>query len=200
MIDPLNPLIEAFSSFPGIGEKTAQRMAYWLVKQPSTYVSQLANTIQGTVANTQTCKTCCAYSSSEECDVCADPKRAMSVICVVATTEDMRSFVKNVPDFIGSFHVLQGVINPLEGKGPENIRMAELLKRVHALVDDYPEIELINALDGSIESEATGLYMKKVFKGIARISRIAFGLSLSTDISSADSTSLQAALQNRQSV
>lgn len=196
--DPLDDLVEVFSAFPGIGDKTAQRLAYWLVKQDPLFVKKVVATIEITVGGTKTCATCCAYSTTEICDVCADYSRDPNVICVVATTEAMRTFVRSVPSYKGSFHVLQGVINPMEGKGPETIRLKELFQRLHGLLDAWGDkLEVINALDGSVESEATGLYMRKQLAGVAKLSRIAFGLSASVDISSADAVSLENALLHR---
>jgi recombination protein RecR len=199
MSDPLASLTERLEAFPGIGGKTATRMAYWLLKQPVEWVESFAAVVRSVKLDTKTCVVCCAYSKTELCEVCEDASRVANVICVVATTEDMRAFVNNVPTFKGSFHVLQGVISPTEGRGPESVRVLELLKRLHKLVVDEEAVEVILALDGSIESTATCLYISKLVGSSATVSKIAFGLAAQADITNADAQSLTNALENRRS-
>lgn len=193
---PLAKLIEEFQKLPGIGPKSAQRMAFHLLKMPYEEVKNFSNSIIEAKEKIKYCKICFNMSSLSPCEICSDERRDKSIICVVAETKDLIALEKT-REFKGKYHVLQGLISPLEGIGPQDLRIKELLERCGT--EDIKEIIL--ALNPSIEGEATSLYLSKLLKpsGI-KITRISFGLPIGGDLDYADEVTIAKALEDRREI
>lgn len=190
---PLAKLIEEFQKLPGIGPKSAQRMAFHLLKMPVNEVRQFSAAIIDAKEKIRYCKTCFNMSSQDPCEICSSQKRDGSMICVVAETKDLIA-LERTREYKGFYHVLQGLISPLDGIGPEDLRIKELIERsAHEGVQ-----EIILALNPSIEGEATSLYLNKLIKPLGvKVSRIAFGLPVGGDLEYADEITLARALEGR---
>ena len=191
---PLAKLIECFQKLPSIGPKTAQRLALYLIKMSDFEVENFANTMLEAKETITYCENCFNMTSSSPCEICQNPNRDKSTICVVSETKDLIA-IEKTNEFKGLYHVLQGLISPMDGIGPEDIRIKELLNRVHS--QDIKEVIL--ALNPSIEGEATSLYLSKLLKPFGiKVSRIAFGLPLGSELEYADEMTLVKALEGRQ--
>ena len=189
-------LIEQFQKFPSVGPKSAQRMAFHLLKMPVSEVEKFARAVVEAKQSTVACEICYNLSSTSPCEICSSTTRDRSTICVVAETKDLIA-IEKTNEYKGLYHVLQGLISPIDGIGAEDIRIKELLSR---LTDESIK-ELILALSPSVEGEATSLYLTKLVKpfGIT-VSRIAFGLPVGTDLEFADEITLAKALEGRREV
>lgn len=186
-------LIEQFQKFQSVGPKSAQRMAFQILKMPTSEVEKFANAIIEAKKNTKTCEICFNISSQSPCEICAATNRDSSVICVIAETKDLIA-IEKTNEYKGLYHVLQGLISPIDGIGAEDIRIKELLNR---LTDDKIQ-EVILALSPSVEGEATSLYLTKLIKPFGiKISRIAFGLPVGADLEYADEVTLARAIEGR---
>jgi recombination protein RecR len=193
---PLAQLIEFFQKFPGIGPKSAQRMAFHLLKMPLSEVQRFSNVLVEAKENIHYCNICFNMSASNPCEICADTRRDKSVICVVAETKDLIA-IEKTREYKGLYHVLQGTLSPLDGIGVEDIRIKELLNRV---TNEEVE-EVILALSPSVEGEATSMYITKLLKPFnIKISRIAFGLPIGSDLEFADEITLAKAIEGRRLV
>lgn len=193
MSAPIDKLSEQFRRLPGIGVKTARRLAYHMVEQPQEYVDEFVRTIQEAKAKTCYCSVCCHLSTQDPCEFCSDSKRDHSIICVVETPRDVLA-IERSRDYKGMYHVLHGALSPLDGVGVEDLRIKELLSRLQ----DPVVQEIILATDPDVEGEATALYMARLLKptGI-KITRIARGLPMGGDIEYADEITLAGAVENR---
>ncbi len=190
---PLAQLIEFFQKFPGIGPKSAQRMAFHLLKMPVSDVKRFSEIIISAKENIHYCSICFNMSASNPCEICSDSRRDKSVICVVAETKDLIA-IEKTREYKGLYHVLQGTISPLDGIGVEDIRIKELLTRAA----DENISEIILALNPSVEGEATSMYITKLLKPFnIKISRIAFGLPIGSDLEFADEITLAKAIEGR---
>ena len=190
---PLAQLIEFFMKFPGIGPKSAQRMAFHLLKMPSVEVQKFSQVLVEAKENIHYCSICFNMSASNPCEICSDTRRDRSVICVVAETKDLIA-IEKTREYKGLYHVLQGTLSPLDGIGVEDIRIKELLTRV----TDSNISEVIMALSPSVEGEATSMYITKLLKPFnIKISRIAFGLPVGSDLEYADEITLAKAIEER---
>ncbi len=190
---PLAQLIEFFQKFPGVGPKSAQRMAFHLLKMPLVEVQRFAQILVDAKQNIHYCSTCFNMSASDPCEICTDTRRDNSVICVVAETKDLIA-IEKTREYKGLYHVLQGTLSPLDGIGVEDIRIKELITRVA----DENVKEVILALSPSVEGEATSLYLTKLIKPFnIKISRIAFGLPVGSDLEYADEITLAKAIEGR---
>lgn len=190
---PLAQLIEFFQKFPGIGPKSAQRMAFHLLKMPLSEVQRFSQVLVDAKANIHYCNVCFNMSASNPCEICTDTRRDKSVICVVAETKDLIA-IEKTREYKGLYHVLQGTLSPLDGIGVEDIRIKELLTRV----TDATINEVILALSPSVEGEATSMYITKLLKPFnIKISRIAFGLPVGSDLEYADEITLAKAIEGR---
>jgi recombination protein RecR len=190
---PLAQLIEFFQKFPGIGPKSAQRMAFHLLKMPLSEVQRFSNVLVEAKENIHYCNICFNMSASNPCEICTDDRRDRTVICVVAETKDLIA-IEKTREYKGLYHVLQGTLSPLDGIGVEDIRIKELLIRV----TDENIAEVILALSPSVEGEATSMYITKLLKPFnIKISRIAFGLPVGSDIEFADEITLAKAIEGR---
>ena len=190
---PLAQLIEFFQKFPGIGPKSAQRMAFHLLKMPLGEVQRFSQILVEAKENIHYCDICFNMSASNPCEICSDDRRDKSVICVVSETKDLIA-IEKTREYKGLYHVLQGVLSPLDGIGVEDIRIKELLTRV----TDSNINEVILALSPSVEGEATSMYISKLLKPFnIKISRIAFGIPIGSDLEFADEITLAKAIEGR---
>ena len=189
-------LIEHFQKFPSVGPKSAQRMAFYLLRMPETEVQKFAQAIIDAKANTRTCEVCFNLSSTSPCEICQSTKRDRSTICVVAETKDLIA-IEKTNEYKGLYHVLQGVISPMDGIGADDIRIKELLTRLTS--EEVQEVIL--ALSPSVEGEATSLYLTKLMKPFGiKISRIAFGLPVGADLEYADEITIAKAIEGRREI
>lgn len=186
-------LIEHFQKFPSVGPKSAQRMAFYLLRMPKSEVEKFAQSMLDAKENTKTCEICFNLSSTSPCEICTSPQRDKSTICVVAETKDLIA-IEKTNEYKGLYHVLQGLISPMDGIGADDIRIKELLNR---LTDENVR-EVILALSPSVEGEATSLYLNKLIKPFGiKISRIAFGLPVGADLEYADEITIAKAIEGR---
>jgi recombination protein RecR len=186
-------LIEHFRKFPSVGPKSAQRMAFYLLRMPKEEVERFAKCMIETKESVKACEICFNLSSSSPCEICSSTSRDRSTICVVAETKDLIA-IENTNEYKGLYHVLQGLISPMDGIGADDIRIKELLTR---LTDEGVK-EVILALSPSVEGEATSLYLSKLIKPFGvKISRIAFGLPVGSDLEYADEITIAKALEGR---
>ena len=186
-------LIEHFQKFPSVGPKSAQRMAFYLLRMPKSEVEKFAQSMLDAKEKTKTCEICFNLSSTSPCEICTSTQRDKSTICVVAETKDLIA-IEKTNEYKGLYHVLQGLISPMDGIGADDIRIKELLNR---LTDENVR-EVILALSPSVEGEATSLYLNKLIKPFGiKISRIAFGLPVGSDLEYADEITIAKALEGR---
>ncbi len=186
-------LIEQFQKLPSIGPKSAQRMAFHILKMPMSEVQKFAEALVVAKEQTKACEICFNLSTSSPCEICSSSSRNRSVICVIAETKDLIA-IEKTNEYNGLYHVLQGLISPMDGIGADDIRIKELLTR---LTDDRVQ-EVILALSPSVEGEATSLYLTKLIKPFGiKISRIAFGLPVGADLEYADEITLAKAIEGR---
>lgn len=189
-------LIEHFQKFPSVGPKSAQRMAFYLLRMPQAEVEKFAQSMVAAKINTKTCEICFNLSTSSPCEICSSSQRDRSTICVVAETKDLIA-IEKTNEYKGLYHVLQGLISPMDGIGADDIRIKELLNR---LTNDEVK-EVILALSPSVEGEATSLYLNKLIKPFGiKISRIAFGLPVGADLEYADEITLARAIEGRREI
>ncbi len=193
---PLQRLIEQFEKMPGIGRKTAQRIAFYILGLPKDEASAISDAINEACEKIHKCALCCNLTEDELCPICKNEKRDHSVICVVEDSQSLIA-IEKTKEFGGVYHVLHGAVSPLDGIGPEQLTVKELLARIGG-----GEIkEIIIATDSDIEGEATAMYLAKLIKPFdIKISRIAFGLPVGTDIQYADEVTLSRAIEGRRSM
>lgn len=195
-IAPLAKLIEQFRSLPGIGSKTATRLAYHVLDMDTTKAKALASAIVEAKDKIGFCNTCWNLSDTNPCRICQSEARDSSIICVVEQPRDVAA-IERMRDFKGLYHVLHGSLSPLEGIGPENIRIKELLARLY----DNKVKELIMATNPNVEGEATAMYIAKLVKPVGiKVTRIAHGLPIGGDLEYADEVTLAKALENRREI
>jgi len=190
---PLAELTDFFQRFPGIGPKSAQRMAFYLLKMPLSDVEKFAKKMVEAKSTIKCCSKCFNMSANDPCEICTDNTRNSQIVCVVAETKDLIA-IEKTREFKGTYHVLQGVISPIDGIGANDIRIKELLNRI---TEDNVQ-EVILALNPSVEGEATTLYIAKLLKPFGiKISRIALGIPVGSDLEYADEITLARALEGR---
>ncbi len=186
-------LIGELSRLPGIGRKTAQRLTFWILKMKKQDAERLAKTILEVKEKVMRCSICSNITETDPCHVCSDPKRDRSIICVVEEANDILALEKSGA-YRGLYHVLQGVLSPLDGVGPDQLRFKELVSR---LKDGIKEV--IIATNPNVEGEATAVYISRLIKPLnIKVTRIARGLPIGSDIEYADQNTLSKALQGRQ--
>ena len=191
--EPVARLIDALQRLPGIGPKTAQRLAFFLLKRPPEEVRELADSLRAVKDKIVHCSSCFNVTDEEPCRICADPARDGKLVCVVEEPNDLLA-MERTGEFRGRYHVLLGALSPLDGIGPEDLRVRELLARLEAQGVE----ELILATNPSVEGEATAIYLAKLLKPLAvRITRIARGLPVGGDLEYADQVTLTKALEGR---
>lgn len=193
--DPITNLINAFSKLPGIGERTASRLAFFVLNAPESVARDLAEALIDVKERVGLCSRCCNLTQNELCDICAAPKRDHQAICVVESTPDLRA-IENTGEFRGTYHVLHGLIRPLEGIGPDDVHIRELLVRLSA--PDVDVTEVILATSPSVDGEATALYLSKLLKPLElKVTRIASGIPIGGDLEYTDRVTLSRALTQR---
>ncbi|MGI5999309.1 MAG: recombination mediator RecR [Lutispora sp.] len=193
---PIAKLIEAFTKLPGIGSKTAQRLAFYLLDMPQKEAEELAYAIINAKRNVKYCEVCSNITDSDRCNICSDAKRDNSIICVVEDPRDVVAMEKT-REYKGLYHVLHGAISPMDGIGPDDIRIKELLSR---LGDDNVK-EVILATNPNIEGEATAMYISKLIKPLGiKATRIAHGIPVGGDLEYADEVTLMKALEGRREI
>ncbi len=190
---PLERVIKELVKLPGIGEKTATRLAFHLTRAERGDVEGLANSLLSLREELFTCSICCALAGSDPCELCSDPRRSDDVICVVEEAADLAA-VERSGGFRGRYHVLQGTLSPLDGVGPDDLRIAELVRRLSG----GETRELIIATNPTAEGEATAVYVAQLTKPLGvTVSRIAHGLPMGGDVEYADLATLGKALEGR---
>ncbi|TBL72614.1 recombination mediator RecR [Paenibacillus thalictri] len=191
--EPIAKLIDAFGHLPGIGPKTAGRLAFHVLRMKEEDVVDFAKALVNVKRNLHYCSVCCNITDVDPCRVCQDKSRDISTICVVQEPKDMVA-MERTKEFRGYYHVLHGAISPMEGIGPDEIRIADLLKRL----SDERVQELILATNPNIEGEATAMYLSRLVRPFGlKVTRIAHGLPVGGDLEYADEVTLTKALEGR---
>ena len=190
--DSIERVVELFASLPTIGKKTARRLAFHVLRQPAENVELFARALVEMRAQVCECSVCHTFTDVETCSICASPKRLPSVICVVEQPSDVMA-IERTGDFRGRYHVLHGALSPLDGIGPEDIRLKELIARLSSEV-----IEVILALNPNVEGEVTTQYIAKLVSPLGiRLTRIARGVPMGSDLEFADDVTLARAFEGR---
>jgi recombination protein RecR len=193
---PVQALIDELGRLPGIGPKSAQRIAFYLLKSAPEDAKRLAHAIVDAKDRVSWCRRCFSLAEGELCQICRDERRETHVVCVVEEPRDIVA-IERTGEFRGRYHVLQGAISPIEGVGPEQLRVKELLHRI----PDEGISEVILATNPNIEGEATAMYMAKLLKPLGlTVTRIASGLPVGGDLEYADEVTLGRALEGRREV
>ena len=189
--DSLNNLIDEFSRFPGIGKKTAQRMAFYVLNSTNNLADELSHAIQSLKSKIRFCEKCHGISEDVLCQICSDPRRDSASICVVENPADIYTFEKtNI--FKGLYHVLGGVLSPLDGIGPDDLNINSLIERVNT--DD----EILVATNATIEGEATCLYLANILeKESVKVTRLSRGLPIGGDLEFVDDATIMRAIEDR---
>ena len=192
----IQDLIECFKKIPGVGEKTAERYVLSLLEMEEETLEHFSNQLRNLRKNIVRCKICNNLSENDVCEICKDQSRDHSTICVVEEPKNVFSFEK-AGTYMGTYHVLDGLISPLEGIRPENINIPSLLKRV----EEEKIKEVIIAVKACVEGETTALYIAKKLEGTGvKVSKIAYGIPLGADMGYIDSSTLEISLENRQQI
>ncbi|WJI24974.1 recombination mediator RecR [Thermosynechococcus sp. B0] len=192
---PLARLIEQLQRLPGIGPKTAQRLALHLIKRPEADIQALAQALLDAKQQVGLCSVCFHLSAEPVCDICASPHRDDHTICVVADSRDVIA-IEKTREYHGKYHVLGGLISPLEGITPEHLHIQPLIQRA-----SQPQVqEVILAINPSIEGETTTLYVGQLLRPFVKVTRIAFGLPVGGDLDYADEMTLARALAGRREI
>ncbi len=195
-LDPIQELIDELNKLPGIGPKSAQRIAFYLLRIPKDFSKKLAETIVHTTQSVTICTRCFNIALGDLCSTCTNSSRDHSVICVVEEPKDVIA-VEKTREFHGTYHVLQGVISPMEGIGPDQIRLRELLIRI----DRENVQEVIVATNTNMEGEATAMYISRLLAPLGvKVTRIASGLPVGGDLEYADELTLGKALIGRRTL
>jgi recombination protein RecR len=190
---PLARLIGEFEKLPGVGPKSAQRLAFHVMRSSEDDTRSLAEALLAIKDSIRTCAVCQNYADSEICQICADPKRDRSMLCVVAEPRDLIAMEKT-NEFRGLYHVLQGVISPLEGITPDKLRIRELVHRV----GDGSAREVVLAMNPTVEGDTTAMYLAGILKPLGvKVTRIAYGMPVGGDLDYADQATLIQALEWR---
>jgi len=194
---PIQDLIAELGRLPGVGPKGAQRIAFWLLDQPDEDVRRLAGAIVTAKEKMQFCRVCFNISQDELCRVCSDPRRDHATLCVVEESKDVAA-IERTREFRGLYHVLGGAISPIDGRGPSDLRLRELLARLN----DGTVTEVILATNPTIAGDATATYITRLLKDLpdVRISRLASGLPVGGELEYADDITLGRAFSGRRSV
>ena len=193
---PVRNLIEELGRLPGIGPKSAQRLAFHILRAPTEDARKLAEALIAVKEQIRFCNICYNITDQETCEFCRDPRRDDSVLCVVEESKDLIAMEKT-GEFRGRYHVLQGAISPIDGIGPEDVRAKELLVRLQSGKIE----EVVIATNPNIEGEATAMYLAKLIKPLGvKVTRIASGLPVGGDLEYADEVTLGRALEGRREI
>ncbi len=190
---PLAELIAELEKLPGVGPKSAQRLAYHLLRVPDHEALRLSNSILDAKAKLQFCTRCQNISEAEECEICRDMRRNRTIVCVVGEPRDIVA-IERINDYKAQYHVLHGLISPVDNVFPEQLRIRELLERFH----HEPIEEIIVATNPTIEGDSTALYLAKLLKPLGiKVTRIAHGMPVGGELDYADSATLMSAIEFR---
>lgn len=201
MADPIKRLVQCLGRLPGIGEKTATRLAFHLVRGPDSDARELSQALLEVVDKIRLCSVCLNLTQADPCETCTDGRRETTVICVVSSPSDVVAIDKS-GDFRGTFHVLHGLLSPLEGVGPDDIRIAELVRRLstNSAGESLVE-EVIVATNASVEGEATAMYIARMVKPLGvKVTRIASGIPVGGELEYTDRATIARALAGRVSL
>jgi recombination protein RecR len=207
LAEPVSNLIEAFSQLPGIGPKTASRLTYYLLRNDEAIALRLAHALEELKSGTLFCTVCHNIADSDPCAICDNPQRDHSIICVVEEPLDVQA-IERTGEYHGVYHVLHGAISPVDGIGPEDLKIAELLQRIQrglsaAPIEEggvpaTPVEEILMATNPNLEGEATAMYIARLIKPLdVRVTRLARGLPMGGDLEYADEVTLGRALSGR---
>lgn len=193
MSDPLRRCIAQLSRFPGIGERTATRLAYWLLRQAPEVASEIGGAISALPVEACRCSRCFNIAATDPCPTCASPRRSAAIVCVVERPQDITA-IEETGAFNGRYHVLDGAISPLDGIGPDQLRIRELVQRLQP-----EEIgEILIATDPDVEGDATALYLARLLKPLGiTVTRLAHGIAVGTELEYASRSSVSRAITNR---
>ncbi len=189
---PLSKLIGHFEKFPGIGPRTAQRLALFILKQPESTIRDFSKALLEAHSNVGRCKKCFNLTSEDECEICRNTERNQKLICVVAETKDLLA-LERAREFKGVYHVIGGLISPMDSVGPELLEIRSLVERVSKSEID----EIILALTPSVEGDTTSLYIGKLLGPFTKVTRIAYGLPMGSELEYVDEVTLARALEGR---
>ena len=189
---PLSKLIGHFEKFPGIGPRTAQRLALFILKQPESSIRDFSKALLEAHSNVGHCKKCFNLTSEEECEICRNTERNQKIICVVAETKDLLALERS-REFKGTYHVIGGLISPMDSISPELLEIRSLVERVSKSDID----EIILALTPSVEGDTTSLYIGKLLTPFTKVTRIAYGLPMGSELEYVDEVTLARALEGR---
>ncbi len=189
---PLSKLISHFEKFPGIGPRTAQRLALFILKQPESTIKDFSKALLEAHSNVGRCKKCFNLTSEDECEICRNTERNQKLICVVAETKDLLA-LERAREFKGVYHVIGGLISPMDSVGPELLEIRSLVERVSKSEID----EIILALTPSVEGDTTSLYIGKLLTPFTKVTRIAYGLPMGSELEYVDEVTLARALEGR---
>jgi len=189
---PLSKLIGHFEKFPGIGPRTAQRLALFILKQPESTIRDFSKALLEAHSNVGRCKKCFNLTSADECEICRNTERNQKLICVVAETKDLLALERS-REFKGVYHVIGGLISPMDSVGPELLEIRSLVERVSKSEID----EIILALTPSVEGDTTSLYIGKLLAPFTNVTRIAYGLPMGSELEYVDEVTLARALEGR---
>ncbi|MCL1998832.1 MAG: recombination mediator RecR [Turicibacter sp.] len=191
--EPVTQLIEAFAKLPGIGNKSAQRLAFHVIQLPKERAETLANAILQAVHTVQYCSICCNLADNDPCTICQNSKRDLHTIMVVEDPRDMAAY-ERTREYHGLYHVLHGVLSPMNSVGPNELKIAELLKRIQETSIE----EVITATNPTVEGEATAMYISRLLKPLGvKVTRIAHGIPVGGDLEFVDEVTLTRALEGR---
>ena len=197
LAEPISQLIDAFGNLPGIGPKTASRLTYFLLRADESVALTLARALENLKANTLFCSQCFNIADRDPCPICGNTQRDHSIICVVEEPLDVQA-IERTREFQGVYHVLHGAISPVEGIGPEHLKIAEMLQRIQKSEATTPVREVLLATNPNLEGEATSMYISRLVKPLGiRVTRLARGLPMGGDLEYADEVTLGRALTGR---
>lgn len=192
-MESIERLVARLNRLPGIGVKTAQRLAYYIISMPEEFAQELAESISDARKKVRYCRICGNYTEDEVCSICSDPKRTADTLCVVKDARDVLA-MERMREFNGRYHVLGGTLSPMDGIGPDDIRIGELIERIG---NEHTK-EVILATNPDVEGEATASYIAKILKPIGvRVTRIAHGIPIGGNLEYVDEVTLYKAVENR---
>ena len=190
--DAIRRLVKSFSRLPGIGEKTATRLAYFMINAPDSISEELASAILDVQSEIKLCDQCCSFTDSDTCKMCTDDTRDNSIICVVDSVQGQLA-IESTGEYRGRYHVLHGVLSPLDGIGPEELRIGSLIKRLKSSVE-----EIMIAITPTVEGEATAIYLQRICAPLGlRVTRLASGIPMGADLEFTDPLTLSRAIEGR---
>lgn len=191
-VTALTKLVEQFARLPGIGRKSAQKMAFYVLSQPESYAQDFSKALLEASKGIKRCEICQSFSDNEKCSICANPNRDDAVICVVADPRDVMAF-ERMREYSGVYHVLHGLISPMDGIGPEELAVKELISRLNSQIS-----EVVMATNPTVEGEATAMYLSRLIKPMGiKVTRLAYGIPVGGSLEYADDVTLCRALDGR---